>query len=334
MLRSPDVRAHRLPAAHLAVATAAILFGTTYVPGQRALEDLSAAGFVTIRFAVAAMVMLPFVARRSATTLEPAGRPGPYLVGGAIGGACLFTLLMLQSAALTLTTAGNVAFLGSLAVVLVPLLTAVVTRRAPSGFVIVGTLLAVVGACFLTGATLAIGAGDALALISAFGVALHIMSIGYFAPRLSPARYNFVQFAVVTAAAAVVATISGFGHVTTGAVAVTAACGVVQAVGLALQVTGQRRISATSSALILMLIPLTGAALDVLVNGVSLSPLATLGAVLVLGSVVVGELLPGRASGRRAGSASGRRAGSASGRRAGSASGRRAGSASGRRAGS
>ncbi len=314
MLRSPDVRARQLPAAHLAVATAAILFGTTYVPGQRALEDLSAAGFVTIRFAVAAMVMLPFVARRSATTLEPvlpqagrpvlpqAGRPGPYLVGGAIGGACLFTLLMLQSAALTLTTAGNVAFLGSLAVVLVPLLTAVVTRRAPSGFVIVGTLLAVVGACFLTGATLAIGAGDALALISAFGVALHIMSIGYFAPRLSPARYNFVQFAVVTAAAAVVATISGFGHVTTGAVAVTAACGVVQAVGLALQVTGQRNISATSSALILMLIPLTGAALDVLVNGVSLSPLATLGAVLVLGSVVVGELLPGRASGRRAGS--------------------------------
>jgi drug/metabolite transporter (DMT)-like permease len=232
---------------------------------------------------------------------------------------------MLQSAALTLTTAANVAFLGSLAVVLVPLVTALVTRRAPSGFVIVGTLLAVVGACFLTGATLAIGAGDALALVSAFGVALHIMSIGYFAPRLSPARYNFVQFAVVTAAAAVVATIGGFGHLTTGAIVTTAACGVVQAVGLALQVTGQRRISATSSALILMLIPLTGAVLDVIVNGVSLSPLATLGAALVLGSVVVGELLPGRASGRRAGSASGRRAGSASGRRAGSASGRRAG---------
>ncbi len=306
MLRSPVVRARSLPSAHLAVATAAILFGCTYVPGQRALEDLSAAGFVTIRFAVAAIVMLPFVARRPPTVLDLDGRAGaasgrragPYLVGGAIGGACLFTLLMLQSAALTLTTAGNVAFLGSLAVVLVPLITALVTRRAPSGFVIVGTLLAVVGACFLTGATLAISAGDALALISALGVALHIMSIGYFAPRLSPARYNFVQFAVVTAAAAVVATIGGFGHLTTSAIVTTAACGVVQAVGLALQVTGQRRISATSSALILMLIPLTGAVLDVIVNGVSLSPLATLGAALVLGSVVVGELLPGRASGR------------------------------------
>ncbi len=304
MLRSRAIRARPLPAAHLAVATAAILFGTTYVPAQRALEDLSAAGFVTIRFAVAAMVVLPFVARRSETTLDPARvlrsglasghRAGPYLVGGAIGGACLFTLLMLQSAALTMTTAANVAFLGSLAVVLVPLITALVTRRAPSGFVIVGTVLAVVGACFLTGATLAIGTGDALALVSAFAVALHIMSIGYFAPRLSPARYSFVQFLVVTIAATAVALVGGFGHLTTGAIVTTAVCGVIQAVGLALQVMGQRGLSATSSVLILMLIPLTGAALDVIVNGVSLSPLAMLGAALVLGSVVVGELLPGR----------------------------------------
>ncbi len=296
MLRQLVLRARSFPAAHLAVATAAILFGATYVPGQRALEHLSTAGFVTIRFAVSAIVVAPFVVRRSATASEPARalRPGPYLVGGAIGGACLFTLLMLQSAALATTTAANVAFLGSLAVVLVPLITAVVTRRVPSGFVIAGTLLAVVGACFLTGATLSISRGDALALVSALAVALHIMSMSYFSPRLSVARYSFVQFLTVTMAAALVAMIGGFGNVTTGAVAMTAACGVLQAVGIALQVTGQRRISATSSALILMLIPLTGAALDVAVNDVTLSPLATVGAALVLGSVIVGELLPGR----------------------------------------
>src|SRR5262249_53908257 len=144
-------------------------------------EALAGAGpltFVALRFALAALVVLPMVRFRSATLSW-----GLVRAGGLVG-LCLFAGYALQTAGLQFTSAAKAGFITGLSVVIVPLLEAAALRRPPAWSTLVGVALATLGLALLTlGGDVTVELGDLLVLGCALAFALHILSVDRYAGR-------------------------------------------------------------------------------------------------------------------------------------------------------
>lgn len=273
------------------LAASAVLFGSMFVPAQRALEDLTPAGATSLRFLVATLAVVPFCRHDGA---ELRSRRSIYLTAGLVAGGANTIGFLLQSLALQRTSASSTAFLSSLFVIFVPLFGAVISRRWPSRWVVGGIVIAVVGSFLLTGASLEISAGDLLSVSAAVAGAFHVLLIGYFATRLSASPFNLAQMGMVAVLAGAIALVTGFGELTLTALVAILYLGVAQAAGLGLQVVAQREVDPTSSALILLLIPVVGAVMAVTLLDDPVSVQRVLGAALVVAAVLLAEVLPAR----------------------------------------
>ncbi len=273
------------------LAVASVLFGSMFVPAQRALDDLTPAGATSLRFLISMLVVAPFCRRDVA---DVRARPRDYLIGGLLAGGANTLGFFLQSMALQRTSASSTAFLSTLFVVFVPLMSAVLARHLPSPWVVGGVSVAVVGSFLLTGASLSVNPGDALAVAAAVCGAFHVLFMGHFAVRLSGPAFNFAQMAAVAVMAAGIGLFTGFGDLSSTALTAVLYLGVAMAGGLGLQVVAQRDVDPTSSALILLLIPVVGAVLAVVLVDDPVTLTRVLGAGLVLCAVVIAEVLPSR----------------------------------------
>lgn len=280
------------------LALSAAMFGIAFVPAQRAVRDLSPFGAVAIRFVVAAVVVVVIDrvvrARRSA---EP--RPAvtsdarrTVLIAGVLAGGINVVGFCVLSLALERTSASNAAFLSSMSVVIIPVVAVIIGVRRVTPAIVVGVLLAVAGSFLLSGATLSIGTGDALAILDAFIAAGHIAVVGYFAGRIDPGPFNLVQLCAAAVFSIPLVLFGGVGSVTAAALGAAVLCGVLQAAALGLQVRGQAGMDATSAAVILLLVPVLGAVTAMVVLGDRFDLAGVIGAVAILAAVVVAEVLP------------------------------------------
>jgi drug/metabolite transporter (DMT)-like permease len=119
-------------------------------------------------------------------------------MGGLLGGFYL-TALVLQTIGLQYTTPGKSGFITGLSVAMVPFLYWAVARRSPGWFQALGAIVATVGLAILSlRGNLTVSWGDALTLIGALLYALHIMTTGFFAPKVPPSTLAVTQMAVST----------------------------------------------------------------------------------------------------------------------------------------
>jgi len=276
--------------ADLALAGAAFLFGTTFLVMQDPVEDVEPIPFITARFAIGALVLLPLVVvplwRRSAT---PKGHNG-LLRDGAIAGTALAAGYVFQTTGLQYTTSSVSAFLTYLLVVFVPLVSAVVLRRPPRPATAAGVGLAVAGLYLLTeGAGIGFGRGEVFSVLCALAFAVHILVLADMVQRHDVVALNAAQFAFVALALFVPGLLLG-GYGFSGAAWVAAIYTgiVVNAVAFGLQLWGQRRVSPSRTALVLMLEPVFAAILGY-VDGERLGAVGAAGAGLILAGILVSE---------------------------------------------
>src|SRR5207237_3657020 len=104
---------------------------------------------------------------------------------------------------LSYTSSSVSAFITYLLIVIVPIVSAIVLRRAPAPATVAGIALGLTGLFLLTGARLALGKGELLTLGCAFAFAVHIVLQAELSPRHDSFRLNAVQLAVVSVACAV-----------------------------------------------------------------------------------------------------------------------------------
>jgi drug/metabolite transporter (DMT)-like permease len=123
---------------------------------------------------------------------------GDWARGGLLGGFYL-TALILQTVGLQRTSPGVSGFITGMSVAMVPFLYWIVARRSPGHWQIIGAVIATVGlgALSLQG-DFSIRWGDAITLLGTLFYALHIMTTGFFAPRVKPATLAFTQMAAST----------------------------------------------------------------------------------------------------------------------------------------
>lgn len=267
--------------AHLAVAMAGILFGTTFIVVQDAVEDAGPVPFLAVRFLIGAAVLAPF-ARRSAP--QPGRRRA-----GVVAGVALLAGYVFQTVGLQYTTSSVSAFITYLLVVLVPLLSALVLRRPPAVGALAGVVLATAGLVLLTGGGTGFGRGELLTLGCAVAFAIHILLLGEWSVRFETTAFTATQLATVGFACALPGLATG-GYGFTARVWLAAGyTGVtVSALAFALQVWGQRRVGPTRTSLLLMLEPVAAALLGAAL-GERLGWWGAAGAGLILAGIAVSE---------------------------------------------
>lgn len=147
----------------LALLVVTLVWGSTF-PAMKGMTDyFSPAWIITIRFALASVLLSPFLwkARRS------------DLASGALLGVVLFASFMFQIQGLSLTSSNRNAFVTGLNVLIVPLL-GVLAGRTPPRKIFLALALAIAGLVALCWDGGAWGKGDSLALAGAFCFGFYI----------------------------------------------------------------------------------------------------------------------------------------------------------------
>ena len=212
----------------LALVLAAVLYGSTFVLVQKSLHHVTPSAFNVLRFALATLVLMPFVARRG--WRGPHARPTDswrtLIVAGSALGAVSLVAYQTQNVGIHHTSTSNASFITGLFVVFTPLIAAVRYRRRPRGRVVIAVGCAALGLLFLTGAQLDVSFGDAITVVTALAWAVWLIGTGEVTRRFDTFGLVFVQVATVTAGSAVIVAFEGFGDITGVVVLATVVTGV------------------------------------------------------------------------------------------------------------
>jgi drug/metabolite transporter (DMT)-like permease len=160
---------------------------------MNAVNQVDVFVFLAQRFIAASFILLllwPFLKRPV---------DGKTLLKGSVLGVMLFGGFAFQTVALLYTSASNTAFLTGLNVVFVPLLSAVIFKKAISGKSLAGALLAFIGLYFLcaTGTSCSFNKGDLLGLICSICIAIHIIYTGKYARECDVYWLTTIQLGVI-----------------------------------------------------------------------------------------------------------------------------------------
>jgi len=148
--------------------------------------------FMALRFCVST-VLLALLSRRARAGLDTASWLGGLLLGGLLLGGFLLQMFGLQSVSASVS-----AFLTSLYVLFTAAITAWQARRTPAPRLVIGALLATLGAAYIGGPPqVAFGVGEWLTIASALVFAFHIVFTDQVTKRLDPLPITLASFAVV-----------------------------------------------------------------------------------------------------------------------------------------
>ncbi|WP_226994202.1 DMT family transporter [Myxococcus hansupus] len=272
-----------------ALALITSLWGITFVVVKDALGHGDPFTFLTLRFLVGAVVLTALAGRQVLTARN--------LRTGTMLGTCLFLAFALQTVGLATTTPSRSAFITGLCVLLVPLLSVVVYRRAPKFTSLLGVGLAAVGLYFFTqpegGLTAGgLSRGDVLSLGCAVAYACHILLTERHAPKQGVMGLVAVQLWTVAAlSAACLPFVERRLTWHPSLVGAVLLCGVLaSALAISVQTWGQARTTAVRAALIYSLESVFAAVYSVALGYEVLGPREWMGGGLILSGVLMSEV--------------------------------------------
>ena len=250
-------------------------------------------GFVTI------LIALPLLARRE----DIRGSLRRVLAPGLLLGSFIFVAYILQTEGLARTTATNAGFITGLYVVFVPILGLALFRQPVGLGIWVAVGLSVVGLVLLSVPELddlRLRFGDLLVLLSAIAWAAHVVTLGRFVGRHPSGTLSLSQMGWAALLHVIAALLLGTGLRAQEAVTETwhllIVTGVLgSGVAYTLQVIAQTEISPSRAVVILAGESVAAAAFSALWLGERLQAHQWLGAMLVLGAMIVSELRARRA---------------------------------------
>ena len=283
---------------------AAVIWGGAFVAQSLGGDSLGALSFNAARSLIGALALLPVIAwsdRRRGTS-RPRGRERRLLwLGGTLCGLCLTLAVNLQQVAIAWTDAagranvGKIGFLTAMYIVLVPILSLFLKKRAGAN-VYVGILLALAGMyllCVKEG--FALGGGDVYALLAALMFALQIIVVDLFAPRVDNIRLSALQFLVcgVLSGVLAVCTEPQSARAYWDAALPVLYTGVFSSgVGYTLQIIGQRRCRPQMASLLMSMESVFSAVFGFLILHQKMTGRELLGCALMLAAVCLAQWKP------------------------------------------
>ena len=265
--------------ADIALIVVAVVWGATFLPMANALKTNGVFVMLFCRFFLSAIFM-GFVALKFTNKFDKKS-----VIYGIILGAVLFLSFATQTYALKLTFSSSVAFITGLECVIVPFMAAIFFKNKISIFAIFGLWL-------LSGATLALGSGEALALVCAIFYALYTTLNGHFVRKSELYLLVFVVFLTVSLLSFVFAFFEGsvvpkFDREFFIAIFITTVIGTIFCYFV--QTIAQRYTTASKAALFFCLEPVSAGLIGYFFAGEILSVWQIFGAMLIVFGVIFSE---------------------------------------------
>lgn len=281
---------------------AAAIWGFAF-SAQKAAGEIPPLTLGALRSATAfvfLLLIIPISSKLSHTPPNIEGKRRPLfsrheLIGGAICGTSLAVASFFQQAGIAAgADAGKSAFLTALYVVLVPIYSLVLGKRARLN-VWVGAALAVIGLYLISvGESLVISRADLIVLICAFIFPIQILAIDRFLPGVDGVRLSAVQFgtaAILNALGALIFESGQDASLIVGGILPILYLGIASSgIAYTLQIIGQRGTSPTAAAIILSLESVFGAVGGALFFGESMSAREYIGCALMLSATVISQM--------------------------------------------
>lgn len=267
------------------------IWGGTFLTVKYALNFSSPMFFVGLRFACAATLigLLSFRQLKHITSQD--------LWAGFIIGCMLTIGYGTQTVGLKTISSSESAFLTALYVPLVPVLLWLIFRKTPHFMIWIGACCAFLGLVLLTGngfQAISLNFGQVVTLLGAIGIALEIILIGYFAPKVNLARVTVIQLAVGSILSFAAMPLVGEHQIPAFSwplVSIAFALGLASAMIQFVMNWAQRSVNPSQAAIIYAGEPVW-AALFGRLAGERLAPLALLGGVLVVFGILISEWKP------------------------------------------
>lgn len=280
--------------AELALVGIAAVWGLTFVMVQDAIALLPALAFLAYRFLPAAALVALLFRRRLAALGSEGWRAGATM------GAFLTAGYVLQTVGLADTSVSNAGFITGLFVVLTPVLGAVVLGDHIPAPAWAAAGVSAFGLFLLSGAGSDLRSGDLLVLGCAVAFAAHILATARAVRSHDAGALLVVQLLVAGVVCLVAAVALGDLEAPRGATvwsALVVTSLVASALGFFVQTAAQRRTSPARTALILASEPAFAGIFGYWLAGERLSPVAWLGAGLIMAAIVGVEVASSRRQG-------------------------------------
>lgn len=303
----------------LLMAAITIARGTSFLMSKSLLTGMEPLNLLGLRFLLAFLILFVLFFRRILRTIRD--QPG-VLLGALLLGGTYFVCMAAELIGLQYTTASTCSFLENSAIVMVPLIEAILLRRAPRPVILASTIVTFVGiglivllgsaggaaeaeaanAAASTGAGSripGIGLGELLCMVAALTFAFAIIITDRLSKKYEPMTLGILYVGFMGAMGMIASFIveqpalpaSGSQWLLLLGLAV-----ICSAFGFTMQPMAQKPLSAETTGILFALNPLTTAILGWLLLGEALGTAGILGAVLILAGILLPNLKPGTGS--------------------------------------
>ncbi len=169
-----------------------IIWGSTFIITKQAIENVPVFSFLSLRFAVASVLLLIICFPRiKHITFQT-------ILDGTILGSVLFLTYAFQTVGLKYTQASVTAFITGLYVVIVPVLSLIILKKKPRSYAVIGVLLAFSGLALITlNGRIVLSRGEVLVLVNAVFASFHIVFTDFYSRRNDIFLLTAVQILVV-----------------------------------------------------------------------------------------------------------------------------------------
>lgn len=175
-----------------------LIWGGTFALIKSAFQDISPSLFLSLRFSLATLLLLPFIIK----VLRNVNKQ--TIVAGSILGIFYFTGFAAQSVGLNLTTATKSGFITGTFVVFIPILQLIIEKRIPKWFNVLSVILVLLGLImlsskgenvieFLSQLGSDFNLGDFLTLICALLFAFQVVYVDVFTKKYDYLPMVFIQ---------------------------------------------------------------------------------------------------------------------------------------------
>lgn len=268
---------------------AAIIWGSSFIFMKSAVDFLTPAVLLFVRFALAAAFLSVLFFKKLRTF------PKRKIKGGLLTGCCLFFAYYIQTLGLSYTTPGKNAFLTAIYCAIVPFLVWFFYHKRPDIYNFIAAFICVIGiGCVSLNGNLTMNIGDFLTLCGGALYAVHILLIKKFASDVDGGAFTTFQFIGGSFVALIFALLSEDITVITQIqpsiiLQIFYLAFFASAITMVCQTVGQKYTSECNASLILSLESVFGVAFSVLFYGEILTVKVILGFTLIFIAIIISE---------------------------------------------
>ena len=282
----------------VALVGSAFLWATAYIAVKQIVEDVPPGLLLAFRFTLAALILAAICIPKFKLMSKD------LLFSGVKMGIAMFFEFFLFTAGLQFTTASKSSFIIASYIILLPIAYLIIRRKKPTGSDVLASVICMVGVCLLLANGLtAFNKGDLLCAGCAVAYAVHIVYSSKFSKQYDGWLLNLVQMGTVAVIAWIVTLISGdFRMIGQGPLPIGAFFFLAIVCSIApyfLCLFGMKRVSTTTSGILLSFESVFATLLAVLMLGDPVYWQLVAGGIVIIGSSFVSEIFANRVAKRQ-----------------------------------